>query len=273
MLHPQNLRRYDAHWFDPGQSVRDVVDQYWQVGWRLPRGESIDQRIIDLPAVTLTIEDGDVPAPLVATGLQSRAWTRRITGAGSVFAIRLRPAGLAVLSELSARQLADVTVPLTPELDTRLFVFMSGIAAEPTAERRVRAADEAIRAQLDRTPARPELLLANAVMDELTARVRSRAGSSLADEFGVSERTLQRALHATLGRGPKWVSRRIRLQEVARALAAGVPSDLATLAADLGYTDQAHLTRDFRAAAGSSPAAYARALRAIASPPPTGTAT
>jgi AraC-like DNA-binding protein len=31
----------------------------------------------------------------------------------------------------------------------------------------------------------------------------------------------------------------------------------AEIAADLGYADQAHLTRDFRAAIGQTPAAYA----------------
>jgi hypothetical protein len=59
-----------------------------------PSVSAIDQRIIDLPAVTVTIEDGDVPAPLVVTGLHGQAWKRRITGTGEVFAIRLRPAGL-----------------------------------------------------------------------------------------------------------------------------------------------------------------------------------
>ncbi|MEV7008187.1 hypothetical protein [Streptosporangium sp. NPDC051022] len=34
--------------------------------------------------------------------------------------------------------------------------------------------------------------------------------------------------------------------------------DLATPAAELGYADQAHLTRDFTAAVGMFPAAYAR---------------
>ncbi|MGH3703449.1 MAG: helix-turn-helix domain-containing protein, partial [Agromyces sp.] len=77
VLHPSNLARYAARWLDPDPAIRDVVDQYWHVRWALPPGESIDQRIVTVPAVTLTVEEGDVPAPLVVTGAQSAAWARR----------------------------------------------------------------------------------------------------------------------------------------------------------------------------------------------------
>ena len=63
------------------------------------------------------------------------------------------------------------------------------------------------------------------------------------------------ALSATLGKGPKWVSRRIRLQEIARAIATEPDLDFAALASDLGYTDQALLTSDFRRVAGVTPGA------------------
>lgn len=263
VLHPQNLERYSARWFDPPIPIGPVVDQYWHVRWRLTDGDSIDQRIIDRPAVTLTIEEGDVPASLVVTGVHGRAWRRRIAGAGSVFAIRLRPAGLAVLSELLPHQIADATVPLTPEVDARLHALLSRIAAGTTPEARVRIADSAIGEQMKERPPGPDLLLANAVFDELASRIMSRTGVPLTERFNVSERTIQRALKTTVGRGPKWISRRIRLQEAARALASQDPVDLATLAVDLGYTDQAHLTSDFRNVAGTTPGAYLRSIRLL----------
>ena len=82
VLHPENLTRYAARWIDPDPAVRDVVDPYWHVRWRLDEGEVVDQTIVDLPAVTLTVEAGDVPADLVVTGLHRRAWQRRIAGLG-----------------------------------------------------------------------------------------------------------------------------------------------------------------------------------------------
>ncbi|MFI9589448.1 helix-turn-helix domain-containing protein [Nonomuraea sp. NPDC052265] len=67
---------------------------------------------------------------------------------------------------------------------------------------------------------------------------------------------MQRLFRDYVGIGPKWVIRRFRLHEAAERVHQGL--DLATLAAELGYTDQAHLTRDFTAAVGMPPAAYAR---------------
>jgi AraC-like DNA-binding protein len=266
VLHPENLERYAARWIDPSPAVAPVVDRYWHVRWALPAHESIDQRIVTLPAVTLSIESGDVPAPLMITGAQRSAWERRIGGHGEVFAMRLRPAGLAVLTDLSAASILDATDPVTAELDPRLHELMSEIASASGVEGRAAAADRAIAVRLARHPIHAEGRLANAILDELTARLRTRAGDGLAVHFGVTERAIQRALHRTIGLGPKRVTRLVRLQEVARVLSSPGAPDLATLAAELGYADQAHLQHDFRDVAGVTPGAYVRAVSALASP-------
>ena len=46
--------------------------------------------------------------------------------------------------------------------------------------------------------------------------------------------------------------------------------DLAEIAVELGYADQAHLTSDFRAATGTTPGAYRRQLQRLASGSPQG---
>jgi AraC-like DNA-binding protein len=72
-------------------------------------------------------------------------------------------------------------------------------------------------------------------------------------------RRLQRLFSDYVGVGPKWVIRRYRLHEAAARAADGAGLDLVRLAAELGYADQAHLTRDFTAMVGVPPARYARA--------------
>lgn len=268
VMYPNHLRRYSAGWIEPNHAVSAVVDQYWHVSWALDQDEALDQPIIDLPAVNVTFEDGDVAAPLVITGVHSRAWRRTIRGSGQVFAIRLRPAGLSVLSHLMPERIADETVPLTAELDERLHALMSTIAQSSDPAEQARSADRLIAQVLTKRAPSPMGLLANDVLDELSERSHHRTGMALADRLGHSERTIQRACVETLGHGPKWLSRRIRLQEVALALVSRPDADLAVIAGDLGYADQSHLTRDFRLATGVTPHAYRQAVSRLTSQQP-----
>jgi AraC-like DNA-binding protein len=84
-----------------------------------------------------------------------------------------------------------------------------------------------------------------------------RRVDQLAEASGQSVRGLQRLFADYVGVSPKWVMRRSRLHEAALRADSGDPVDWAELAIDLGYADQAHLTRDFTATLGVSPTRYA----------------
>ena len=73
---------------------------------------------------------------------------------------------------------------------------------------------------------------------------------------GCSKRTLQRLFREYVGVTPKWVLQRIRLHEAAERMADG-EGDWAGMAIDLGYFDQAHFIKAFKAVVGRSPADYA----------------
>jgi AraC-like DNA-binding protein len=82
----------------------------------------------------------------------------------------------------------------------------------------------------------------------------------IAAEIGLSPRQLLRRCQAAVGYGPKTLQRVLRFRRfVARVDAAGPRGlDLAALAADTGYADQAHLTRECSQLSGLTPAALAR---------------
>ena len=81
----------------------------------------------------------------------------------------------------------------------------------------------------------------------------------LADALGISERQLRRRFHDSVGYGPKTLDRVLRFRRfLAQApdVTAG-ELDLARLAADLGYADQSHMTRDCERLSGMTPARLA----------------
>ncbi|MDX3572435.1 helix-turn-helix domain-containing protein, partial [Streptomyces sp. ID05-47C] len=95
----------------------------------------------------------------------------------------------------------------------------------------------------------------------LTDRIRTdrtiRRVADLARTEAVSVRHLQRLFAAYVGVGPKWVILRYRIHEALERAETATALDWSALAADLGYADQAHLVRDFKATVGVPPTAYA----------------
>lgn len=113
-----------------------------------------------------------------------------------------------------------------------------------------------------------ERLLLNTWRDDLMAepraelgwawrRLRETAGSvgvqELAKEVGWSRRHLTDRFHAEYGLAPKVAARVMRFEQAVGRLKRQPSTRLADLAADLGYSDQAHLTREWHSIAGCSP--------------------
>ena len=73
----------------------------------------------------------------------------------------------------------------------------------------------------------------------------------------MAERSLQRLCLRRVGLSPKWLIQRRRLHEAAGRLADPNRPTLTELASVLGYADQAHFVRDFRAVTGLTPGKYA----------------
>jgi AraC-like DNA-binding protein len=98
-------------------------------------------------------------------------------------------------------------------------------------------------------------------VDPLVAEAVRRLGREplnvIARDLYVSERQLLRRFRIAVGYGPATLRRVLRFQRFVEAVDAG-RTELARLALDAGYADQAHLTRETRRLAGVSPLAFVR---------------
>jgi AraC-like DNA-binding protein len=219
---------------------------------------------LDEPLVMAAHPDPAQPPGTFATlvgGLHTAPALISHDGWQSGVQLGLSPLGARALLGLPAGELAGIDVPgedvLGPSAD-RLRDRLQAMPAWPERfaliERvlleRLRHADEAA-----------------GVSDEVRLAWREllRSGGSvpvsrLAEETGWSDRKLRARFRVETGLGPKEAARVIRFDRarhrlLARALA-GQAADLAGLAADAGYYDQAHLDRDFRSLAGCSPTTW-----------------
>ncbi|MEO7211499.1 helix-turn-helix domain-containing protein [Mucilaginibacter sp.] len=98
----------------------------------------------------------------------------------------------------------------------------------------------------------------------------SKAGDAMRDAKGImpvsqvaaaahaTVRTLERKFKQSSGYTVKDVTSLMRFEQVRNRLWAYPDSNLAGLAHELGYTDQSHLSREFKCYSGTTPAAFAR---------------
>lgn len=97
--------------------------------------------------------------------------------------------------------------------------------------------------------------------DWLAPRWKSARDVYLAQGKGIGARQRQRRSRALAGLGPARLQRLARIEDALARLKTGEGADLAGLAASLGYTDQAHFTRETRALTGLPPARLIRAMQ------------
>ncbi len=106
-----------------------------------------------------------------------------------------------------------------------------------------------IEAQLARTGRLPsqDAVIAAAALDRGTSVGRAAALT------GLSDRRLRSEFRAELGMSPKRYARLRRFESAVACVRSRSPRRLSDVAADLGYADQSHMTRDFAEFAGVTP--------------------
>lgn len=85
--------------------------------------------------------------------------------------------------------------------------------------------------------------------------------SDVASAAHATVRTLERNFKQSSGHTVKDVSGLMRFEQVRNQLWTNPSTNLAGLAYELGYTDQSHLSREFKRYSGTTPAAFARKTR------------
>lgn len=253
ILHPASAPITLDRFTPRGEAAR-LIDRYWISSWNLPAGMRHEQQVLVHPVVNVVFEAHGASVSGVDTG----RFATVLAGSGRALGIMFRPAGFHPFLGEPLGMLTDRTIALSR---IATLAHLEGILTPLVADLTVPAAvlgETADSALTPLIPTDPQGCEATAEWAELAVRDRSLTRvEELASAAGVSVRTLQRAFTEHIGIGPKWFLRRYRIYEAGEQVARHAHVDWAGLAADLGYADQSHLTRDFVAAFGLPPAQYA----------------
>lgn len=234
----------------PRPDLAEFVDYHWLVRWDVPGTHR--QQVVPQPRVHVAAEQDR----LLVHGITREPFERELSGKGLVLGTAFHPAGFRPLLGRSVGSLAGTVQPGLAVLGADDRAAASRILADGPDGELVEVMEEyllALGPEPDETARWVDRLVA-----EAERRHEIRRAEELAEVGGVSLRSLQRTFTEYVGIGPKWVIQRFRILEAAAAALAETPVDWAALAQDLGFSDQAHLTRVFTQVVGTPPATYRR---------------
>ncbi len=192
-------------------------------------------------------------APTLVSGQLSAPLTLRATGWTDLVGIRFRTAAASTILRCPLAWLADQVAPLgdlMPRLAEALRV--AGAGTDQPSELVTR-----LSAVLLKHAIRPPDGLAAAAVQALD-QPRVPGVEQLAEDLGVSPRSLERRVLAATGAAPVRLRRVLRFRRAFRLIDEAPGGMGARIAAQAGYYDQAHMLRDFHQFAGAPPSTFFR---------------
>jgi AraC-like DNA-binding protein len=188
-------------------------------------------------------------------GPMTRAIVTREGTPSCTVGVRFRPGAALDVLDIAARELRDGSVEVAHVWGREGRSLDARLAEARSAREAIAALETALLCRVARLP-RPDRRIACAV-----ALVQANGGElpipAVATHVGLGERQLERLFLERVGYGPKAFARVVRLQRAIGAIARGSIASWARLALSCGYSDQAHLVREFRALTGVTPLVYA----------------
>ena len=174
----------------------------------------------------------------------------------------ITPLGARALLGLPAAEVASTVVPLEDVLGRDAHELLERLSLTTSWSTRFGVLDEILHRRVtSAAPIGPELRQAWHLLAESGGSV---GVASVAHEVGWSRRHLSHRFQAEFGLSPKVMGRVMRFERAKglmtgqRSVAVGQPT-LADVAARSGYSDQAHMTREWNEMTGFSPTGWMRA--------------
>lgn len=222
--------------------LADLVELLWFTDTD-PSPVAQQERVLPNGRAQLIVSCGDQPFDSILIGPKSRAVDIG-AGAGRCAGVAFTAGGLGAFAGWSVEEVAEATLPLG---EIGLFTW--------NVERTLTQGGPAVLDLLE------SMLLEHLRVNPKTGAVRAaeralRSGmpaSDLAGSLGLDRRTFVPEFRRQIGFAPKHYQRILRFQQALLLMRQEHPPTLATIAADLGFSDQAHLSREVAQFAGLSP--------------------
>lgn len=244
--------------FEPSSQLKAFVEHYWIIRYDLQDGLPYTQKVLSYPNVHLAFEQDDEGQRVLLYGIPMTPFVRRLQGAGKVLGVKFRVGGFYPFWRQDVSLLNGTTIPASKLFGHDVDAYVDKVLC---AGENASMAKQAESFLLERLPEEDEQAeFAASIIEEIIGDRDIIKVEQISERVGLSIRQLQRLFRKYIGVSPKWAIKRFRLQEAAERLEKDETPQWAELAVQLGYFDQAHFIKDFKAVIGQSPAVYKKQL-------------
>ena len=235
--------------FSPPSPLLPFLDHLWVAEWSVPPGMMFPVEVLAMPCVNLVLTSETA----IVAGVKTERQCHALSGSGRIAGLRFKPGGFHPFYSRPVASIRNLEFPsemLHPSLTTGWvqslmssddFSTMANTLFDTITRLPTRRAPKTVLVEqiLKRCWHQPELPIA-----------------AIAESSAMSVRTLEALFHDAVGVSLVWIRRQIRAISAMRVDSAD--SGWAEIAQQLGYSDQAHMTNQFRQVVGVPPGTFFR---------------
>lgn len=238
--------------FLPDESLQSLVSHYWIVRWNIPEGVTYrPTEVLAEPAVNIFF----MPGEAFLYGLTTQTFDYKAKGSGIMAGATFQPGGFYPFWGKDMKTLPPGKSDLTLLFPDATATFAQQLLQQD--DEKIAQGIEDLLTQKTITKS-PNISTITAITNEVNFGKKLRSIQEVSQYFRIPERTLQHLFQREVGVSLKWVIMRARMLEAVEEAYKQDKPDWAAIAAELGYSSQAHFITDFKRATGQTPATFKR---------------
>jgi AraC-like DNA-binding protein len=251
----------------PSAGLRPYIRPYWYFQRPTPLLAYKEEYMHPTGGFGLVFNLGDavrldgrlITAPVFLDGANTVSRQLGFWGKVDLMGIRFYEGGAYPFLGLPLRELQNEVAVLDALHPAHLLELQERLGEAASLPVRIELLEKWLLGRLSLSPERHALIPASL---ELLRQTNGRGSiPDLAQQLAISQRQLERLYQTQVGMSPKQYTQLLRVEAARLALKQLQGQTTTTLAAELGYYDQAHFIHEFGAVIGLTPTAYRKRIR------------
>ncbi|MFT2092780.1 helix-turn-helix domain-containing protein [Paraglaciecola sp. 2405UD69-4] len=244
-----SAKQYQLRRYLPAPSVSNLVEQFWLVDWDLTNSASHTQENLPDPNMHLVIDSEGCRV----MGPVSKKYSYKMTNKARVVGVKFNIGVLAKQLSRPMSQAVDKTLSLEEVFQHHIELISNTAFTKLDDQAMLTKLSDFL--VLQSFTNSPTLLRVQRLITTIKEHHSITKVEQLAQQSNMSVRSIQRLFEEYVGLSPKWLIRKYRLRRALDLLEAK-QATLTELAAQLDYSDQSHLIRDFKVFLNITPSQY-----------------